>query len=807
MPSLRVLAACATSGNVQLGATVIDVSLMPADQLPAMHGEDDARTEAEIEDIKTDRPTETERRVERLTACTTERPSELTTDVDRPTDGQTADWATELPTDRPSELRSPTEMRSPSEMVTDKTAEESPNQQVETKTERQTAAQSSTAAAEAAEAAPVSEGSSKSSKKRRAARRNTQPLKREDLPPRPTSAELASAADTLSTVDSFHTADAMEPSYASDDPTSGQITPVPNEEVFDYEDLDESNLPSADLLEKVLASRSGQLSPVFFGGDEVEFADDGAVPLELHPEPLDKRLSQYMFGETESAPQVSIQHVPPEAEYQQQQVTDVQQAAVQQDHPQPQPGAVSRRPLLLSPAASQKSEDSNRGLSFDEELSPEAYEAHLTSQGVVAVMHAVVTGEHLPDEYLGEIGRALTPQTMRMMLSEEEARDRAGLVMRLFSAALSDQEISQGVLEEVEQALAPNATAEPLTEEAATAVKTLVEVLEAAQTGDPKMAVRRGERATVRSEVLEMAAETLPGFEEKTSAQKILTLFQKLPELAHAVEAEIAMEESPELTQDQTKQTAHQALTVMQEAVFSDVTDDGSRKELPITRSANERGMLSPQETVETSQRLMDVFQAVSQGNAVPEESLREIERALTPAAARLTEESEPILTVDKIMTLVKPVLEEAAIPASSVTELPRALSPQVAQEAVASEGAHGTAERLLTVLQVALTSEATTDSSFSDLTQTLSPTEAVITEVLREDPSGRVSRVLAAVEAVMQDTIISEGEVSNLESAVSPVAAQEATVSEGPKLDVQKLMTALSGGHCRGGGVGRHPV
>ena len=794
MPSLRVLAACATAGNVQLGATVIDVSLMPADQLPAMHGDDDARTEAEIEDLKTDRPTEypTERLFERITARTSERPSEQTTEVDRPTEGQT-DWAaTELPMDRPSELRSPTEMKSPSEMKTDKTVGEAITQELEMKTEKQTVEQLSTTAAEATStAAPVSEGSSKSSKKRRAARRNTQPLRKEDLPPRPVSGEMVSSADTLSTIDSFHTADAMEPSYASDDPTSGQITPVPNEEVFDYDDLGDSHLPSAELLEKALSSRSDQFSPVFFGGEDVELADDGAVPLEVPAEAIDKRLSKYMFGEIESAPQVAIQQAEPEYECQEQRVVESQQAAVQQDYPQPQPGAVSRRPLLLSPAVSQKSEDSNRGLSFDEELSPEAYEAHLTSQGVVAVMHAVVTGEHLPEEYLGEIGRALTPQTMRMTLSEEGARDRAGLVMRLFSAALSDQELSQGVLEEVEQALAPHATVEPLTEEAATAVKTLVEVLETAQTGDPKVAQRRGERATVCADVLEMAAETLPGLEEKASAQKILTLFQKLPEVARAVEEEVVMEDRPELTQDQTKQTAHQALAVMQKAIVSDVTDGGSRVEQPSTSSADVMDGLSPNSASETSQRLIDVFQAVSQGESVPEESLREIERALTPAAARSTEESEPKLTVDKIMTLVKPVLEESSIPASPVSELPRALSPQEAQEVVASDGAHETAQRLLTVLQVALTSETTTDSSFSDLTQTLSPTEAVITEVPKEDRSG-ASRVLAAVRAAMQDTMASEGEVSDLESAVSPVAAQEASVSEGPKLNVQKLMTAL---------------
>ncbi|XP_043200181.1 uncharacterized protein LOC122369469 [Amphibalanus amphitrite] len=783
IPSLRVLTACAMSGNVQLGATVIDVSLVPADQLPALHADDDARTEAEIDDLNTDRPTDclSERPAERPDARPSERASEQTTEVDRPTDGHT-DWATELPTDRPSELRSPTEMRSPPESrAAEPAAVEHSTAQPGAQPEQQTAAPVSPEPAAAP--APVSESSSRSSKKRRAARRNTQPLKREDLPPRPTSGELASAADTLSTVDSFHTADAMEPSYASDDPTSGQITPVPNEEVFDYENVEVTRLPPADLLEKALASRDGQFSPVFFGGEDVQLAEDGAVTTELLPESLDQRLSRYMFGETEAAAQLATH--PDECPGQL--ATELQQAAPQQDLSPTQPGTVSRRPLLLSPAVSQKSEDSNRGLSFDEEVSPEAYEAHLTSQGVVAVMHAVVTGEHLPEEYLGEIGRALTPQEARMTLTEEGARDRAGLVMRLFSAALSNQELSQGVLEEVEQALAPDAPAEPLTQEAATAVKALVEVLETAQFGDPKVIQSRGKSPTLSSDVLEMAAETLPGIDEKASANKILTLFLKLPEVAQTVR-EVKTEASTEIVQHQTRNVAHQAARIMQEAMTSDVTNAGTQKE-PVT-STEVTEALSSKAAAKASERLIDIFQAISQGEVVPEEPLREVEKTLVPSAAQAIEEHEPKLTVDKLMALVTPVLEETAS-TSSTAELPRALSPQVAQERSVSGGACDKAQRLLTVLHAALTSETNTDNSLSDLTQTLSPTEPVITEVPRDDRSGAV-RVLAAVQAAMQDLIVPDEEVSQIQSVDSPTFAKEACASEGPRLNVQKLMTVL---------------
>ncbi|XP_037075888.1 muscle M-line assembly protein unc-89-like [Pollicipes pollicipes] len=273
VPSLRVLAAQATSGNVQLGATVIDVSLLPADQVPPAPAEEDARTEAEVEELHTDRPA----------------------------------------------------------------------------------------------AVPVSDGSSRSSRKRRAVRSETRPLDVEKLGVALDAVDGgagggSAAAETMSTADSsFHTADAMEPSYASDDPTSGQITPVPIEEVFDFgPQPDDARVPSAagmhEELEKPLPER--EWSPVFFGGEEIDLMDDrvGDGALEMPAPTLDEQLSRYMFEEPAPAEQPAS------------------------DLLQPPTGPISRRPLLLSPAVSQQSDGSDRGWSFDEEPSPEAYESHLAAQ-------------------------------------------------------------------------------------------------------------------------------------------------------------------------------------------------------------------------------------------------------------------------------------------------------------------------------------------------------------------------------------------------------------------------------------------
>ncbi|XP_037076316.1 muscle M-line assembly protein unc-89-like, partial [Pollicipes pollicipes] len=183
---------------------------------------------------------------------------------------------------------------------------------------------------------------------------------------------------------------------------------------------------------------------------------------------------------------------------------------------------------------------------------------------------------------------------------------------------------------------------------------------------------------------------------------------------------------------------------------------------------------------------------------------LGEIGRALSPPELRMTmkeedgppasrpaEETEPKLTVDKIITLVKPVLDEAPPAAESLHEMERTLSPHQAREATVLQEAQSTAQRLLTVLQVALTSESAVDSSFSDLTETLSPTEAVITEVSRDVGTGVARRVLTAVQAVLQEASAPEEALSG-SSAVSPAVAQEVSVSESARLDIQKLMTVL---------------